>query len=232
VNILVLNERGLSADLGTNLIMGQTVGREEGDLLSTGNGVHYINSGDTSLDHFLGVVSLIRVNRLSLDVEEVFSEYWGSVVDGHSGTIELATEHLNGDGHLEDITGELAVSVEVIDVGGSFEDLHDGSLAFNFEDLTLSHLAVSEFDVDDFGVLGELDVVEGDEGTLHIKDSAVVHSGSNVVVSGDCADVFGHSGVDLGDRHSFFMVEVVITVYVLLFLIVRIDLLWRINRLI
>jgi len=206
VDILVFNERGLSADLGTNLIMGETVGREEGDLLSTGDGVHDINGGDTSLDHFLGVISLERVNRLSLDVEEVLSEYGRSLINWHSGTIELATEHLFGDGHLEDITGELTMCVQVIDVGSSLENLDDGSLAFNFEDLTLSHLAVSEFDVDDFGVLGELDVVECDEGTFDIEDCAVVHSGCNVVVSGDCTDVLGgsilfctHSSVYLSD---------------------------------
>jgi hypothetical protein len=91
-------------------------------------------------------------NGTYLDVEEVLGEYWGSVINWDTGTIELATEHLNGDGHLQDITGELTMSVEVIDVGGTFENLDDGSLAFNFEDLTLSHLSVSEFDVDDFGV--------------------------------------------------------------------------------
>jgi hypothetical protein len=91
-------------------------------------------------------------NGAYLDIEEVLGEYWGSVINWDTGTIELATEHLNGDGHLEDITGELAMSVEVIDVGSSLEDLDDGSLAFNFEDLTLSHLAISELDVDDLGV--------------------------------------------------------------------------------
>jgi len=96
--------------------MGETIGREQRDLLSTGDGVHDINGGDTSLDHFLGVISLVRVNRLSLDVEEIFGEDWGSMINWDSGTIELATEHLNGDGHLEDITSELAMSVQVIDV--------------------------------------------------------------------------------------------------------------------
>jgi len=66
MDILLFNERGLSANLCTNLIMRKTICREEGDLLSSSDGVHDINSGDTGLDHFLGVVSLIRVNRLSL----------------------------------------------------------------------------------------------------------------------------------------------------------------------
>ena len=87
-----------------------------------------------------------------LDIEEVLGEYWRSVINWDTRTIELATEHLNGDGHLEDITGELAMSVKVIDVGGTLKNLDDGSLAFNLEDLTLSHLSVSELDVDDLGV--------------------------------------------------------------------------------
>lgn len=231
MDILVLNERGLSADLGTNLIMGETVGREEGDLLSTGDGVHDINGGDTSLDHFLRVISLERVNWLSLDVEEVLSEYGRSLINWHSGTIELATKHLFGDGHLKDITSELTMCVQVIDVGSSLENLDDGSLAFNFEDLTLSHLAVSEFDVDDFGVFGELDVVKCDEGTLDIENCAVINSGGDIVVSGDCADMLRYSGVYLSDRHIFFFVELEFTVYVLLILLLKFDLLWRINRL-
>ena len=39
----------------THLIVGQTGGREDGDLLSAGDGVHTVDSGDTRLDHLLGV---------------------------------------------------------------------------------------------------------------------------------------------------------------------------------
>jgi len=74
------------------------------------------------------------------------------MVDGHTGTIELATEHLDRDRHAEDITGELTMGVEVINIGCTFKDLYDGLLALNLEDLTFSHLSVSESDVDDFSI--------------------------------------------------------------------------------
>jgi len=50
-----------------------------------------------------------------LDIEEVFSEYGWSVVDGDTGTIELAAEHFSGDGHAEHVTCELDVGLEVVD---------------------------------------------------------------------------------------------------------------------
>ena len=45
------------------------------------------------------------------------------MVDGDTGAVELATEHLSGDGHAEHITGELDVGLQVINVGGTLENL-------------------------------------------------------------------------------------------------------------
>lgn len=61
--------------------------------------------------------------------------------------------------------------------------LDDGALAGNFEDLTLSCLAVSELDVHDLGELGELDIVEDDEWTFDIEHSSVINTGCDIVVS-------------------------------------------------
>jgi len=38
-------------------------------------------------------------------------------------------------------------------------------------------------------LLGELDVVEDDEGTLDVEHCSVVDSRSNIVISGHCLDV-------------------------------------------
>lgn len=42
----------------------------------------------TSLDHLLRVDTRPRVDGLTLDVQEVFSEDWGSLVDGFAGAVE------------------------------------------------------------------------------------------------------------------------------------------------
>lgn len=171
--------------------MWETGSGEEWDLLTTSNGVHDIDGRDTSLNHLLGIVSLEWVDWLSLDIEEILSKNWRTVVDGSSLTIELATKHLCGDRHAEHITSELTMGVSVVNVSGTFENLYDGFLSCDFEHLTLSGLSISELDVDDLGIFGEFDIVEDDEGTFDIEDSTVVHTRGNVVVTS------GSLGVDL-----------------------------------
>ena len=53
-----LDQTGLSTDLGGNLVVRQTSGREDGNLLTTSNGVHGVNGRDTSRNHLLGVFLL------------------------------------------------------------------------------------------------------------------------------------------------------------------------------
>jgi len=52
---LLLDETSLSANLGGNFVVRQTGGRENGNLLSSGNRVHGINGRDTGRNHLLGV---------------------------------------------------------------------------------------------------------------------------------------------------------------------------------
>ena len=58
-----------------------------------------------------------------LDIEEILSKNWRTVVDGSSLTIELATKHLCGDRHAEHVTSELTMGVSVVNVSGTFENL-------------------------------------------------------------------------------------------------------------
>lgn len=49
----------------TYFIVRQTGGREDRDLLATSDGVHDIDSGDTGLDHLLGIDTRPRVDGLT-----------------------------------------------------------------------------------------------------------------------------------------------------------------------
>lgn len=68
--------------------MGLTGSREDGDLLTTGDRVHHVDSGDTGLDHFLRVDTGPGVDGLALDIQEVLSQDWGTLVDGLAGAVE------------------------------------------------------------------------------------------------------------------------------------------------
>lgn len=53
--------------------------------------------------------------------------------------------------HLHNITGELAVSVCVINSSGSLEHLDNGLVSVDFKDLALAQLAVSETQIHNLG---------------------------------------------------------------------------------
>ena len=51
------------------------------------------------------------------------------MVNGLTLAVELATQHLGGDGHLEHIAGELAMGVRVVNVSSTLKDLSNKSKA-------------------------------------------------------------------------------------------------------
>ena len=59
-----------------------------------------------------------------LDIKELFCKHWRALVHWLSGTIEHSTQHFDGHGHSEYITGELTSGAHVIDVGASLKDLN------------------------------------------------------------------------------------------------------------
>ena len=171
--VLQLDEGGLPGDLGRHLVVGESRGREDGDLLPPRHGVHDVDGGNTRLDHGLGVIPRGGVDGLAVDVEVGLREDLRARVDDLPGPVERPTEHLLGHTHLEDVAGELAPGLAVVDVGGALEDLHDRAGSGDLEDLAGADGPVPEGEVDDLGVLRELDVVEDDQGTVDAGDCAI-----------------------------------------------------------
>lgn len=66
VDVLVLDEGGLTTDLGADFVVRKTGSGEERNFLTTSDGVHDIDSGNTGLDHLLGVLTLEGVDWLTL----------------------------------------------------------------------------------------------------------------------------------------------------------------------
>lgn len=54
-NTLLLDQTCLPANLGSNFVVRETSCGENGDLLTTSNGVHGVDGRDTGGDHLLGV---------------------------------------------------------------------------------------------------------------------------------------------------------------------------------
>ena len=110
----------------------------------------------------------------TLNVQVVLSKDLGALVDGLSRSVEDTAEHVLGDGNLEGVTGELDTGLEGVNTRGSLEDLNDGPPSRHLQHLTGTLGAVREGEVHDLSVLGELDIVQNDQGTIDTRDSPVV----------------------------------------------------------
>lgn len=67
--------------------------------------------------------------------------------------------------------------------------LDDGSFSGDLENLAFSYGAVCETDIDYFRKLGELHIIEDDQGAIDFDNGSVVDPGCNIIVSGGCVRV-------------------------------------------
>jgi hypothetical protein len=71
------DQAGLSTNLRSNLVVRKTGGREDGDLLSTGNRVHRVDGRDTGRDHLFGVDLALSDCALRMYREYILLESMG-----------------------------------------------------------------------------------------------------------------------------------------------------------
>lgn len=60
----------------------------------------------------------------TIDIHEVLSKNWGSLINGLSRSIENTTKHILSDWHTQNVTCKLATSVLGINTRGTLEHLH------------------------------------------------------------------------------------------------------------
>lgn len=70
----MLDKTCLPADLGSNVVVGKSGSRKEGDLLASSNGIHSVNGGNASLDHLLWVCALCWVDGCTGDIHKLLSQ--------------------------------------------------------------------------------------------------------------------------------------------------------------
>lgn len=60
-----------------------------------------------------------------LDIKEFLSEYWRTLIDRETRSIEGSTEHLDTHRHAHDITCELDCCANIVNICGTFENLQN-----------------------------------------------------------------------------------------------------------
>mmetsp|Transcript_7860 Transcript_7860/g.10304 ORF Transcript_7860/g.10304 Transcript_7860/m.10304 type:complete len:283 (+) Transcript_7860:776-1624(+) len=180
--VFLLHQRGLTGNLSSYFIVRQTSSRENGNFLTAGDGVHDIDSRNTSLDHSLGVITRRRVNRLTIDIKISFSQYLGSLINHFTRTVEGATKHFFGNTHFQHISGKLALGFTVINTRGAFKNLHNGTRSGNLQDLTLAQSSITQLQVDNLCILGKFDIIQEDQRTIHAGNCAVFQTRNGGII--------------------------------------------------
>lgn len=124
----LLDQTCLTTDLRGDFVVWKTSGGEDGDLLSSSNGVHGIDGGNTGRDHFFGVdlfprntpnkqplleqyrrytYSRVRVNRLTVDIQVILRQHLGTLVNRPTRTVKDTSQHVLGHTQLQAVAGEL-----------------------------------------------------------------------------------------------------------------------------
>lgn len=70
----VADQASLSADLSSDVIVGQACGREERNLLAPSNGVHGVDGGYAGLNHLFRICAFCRIDGGSSDVQKGLSQ--------------------------------------------------------------------------------------------------------------------------------------------------------------
>ena len=144
----------LTGDLGGQLVMGQAGAGEDGQLLTTNQGVQAVNGGDARLDEFVGVVTGGGVHSQTVDVPMGFRQDGGAIVDGVAHAGKDTTEHIAGDCQLQGTPQEADFGAAQVDAGRRLKELHDSLIAVDFQNLPPAELAVGQFDLTQF-VIGD-----------------------------------------------------------------------------
>ncbi len=92
----------------------------------------------------------------TVDIQIILSKDLGAIVDRVAGTVENSTQHVLSNRELHAAASELDVRGLDIDAGCSLEDLHDGLLSLDFEDLSSTRCAIRKCQLDNFIVRRKL----------------------------------------------------------------------------
>mmetsp|Transcript_21553 Transcript_21553/g.38515 ORF Transcript_21553/g.38515 Transcript_21553/m.38515 type:complete len:353 (+) Transcript_21553:505-1563(+) len=170
-----LDKTCLTTNLRSDIVMGKTGSREKRNLLATSDGIHNINSRNASLNHFLRVGTLGRVNRSTTDIQELLSKDVGAAINRLARAVENATKHITRHRGFHDLASELKSGLPVVNTRGTLEDLDDGLVTINLKNLTTPSSTITKPDVHNLVILGFLDTVNNDKRSVDTGNSAVLN---------------------------------------------------------
>ena len=145
----------LTGNLCCEFRMGKSRCGEDGQLLSTDQGVQAVDGRYTGLNELRRIGTGGRVDGCTVDVETFFRNDVRAAVDGLSKSVKYTAEHVLGDSEFHLASCEADPGIGEVDTGGALEQLDNGVVAVYLEDFAAAYLAVFKFDFTEL-VVGDI----------------------------------------------------------------------------
>ena len=168
-------EFGLSSDLQSDVVVGQTRCRENGQFLPTYQRRAAVDSGNTRLDEIVRRLSAVRVDGRTDDVGLFVSNDFRSTITGATCTIENATNKVGAHREFEHVTHEGDTRVSV-DFGRAFKHLNNHEIVRGVKHLSILDFTVGETEGYDFTKRYGFGLVQKDQRAFHVGNGSVFFS--------------------------------------------------------
>ena len=132
---------------------------EYGQLLAADQGVQAVDSGDAGLYKLGGVSAGSGVHRQAVYVAVGVGQYLGAAVDGLAHAVEYAAEHVLADAQLQRVAEEAHLGLREVDALRRLEQLHNGGVAVDLEDLAAADFTAGQLQLAELVVGDALDLL-------------------------------------------------------------------------
>ena len=153
--------------------MGQAGAGEDGQLLTTDQGVQAVDGGNTGLNKLVGVVPGGGVHCQAVDVPELLGQDVGAAVDGPAHAVEDPAQHIAGDAQLQGVAQETDLGLLQVDAGGGLEELDHGVVAVDLQHLAVTQVTVGQLDLAQLVVGDPLDLLDQHQRAVDLLDGTI-----------------------------------------------------------
>jgi hypothetical protein len=154
---------GLSRDLCGEAVMREPGDAEYRELLSADQRIEPVDGGDAGLDELGGVVTGVGVGRGAVDVALLVGDDPRQAVDRLAEAVEDAPQDVGAHAEEYPALEEPGPGVEDVDPRGGLEELDEGLVLVDLEDLALADRAVRQLQLRKLLVRHLVDAPDDDE---------------------------------------------------------------------
>ena len=162
----------MTSDLQRDVVVRQSGGREDRQLLTAHQRGAAVDGRDSRLDELLRHLATVGVDRRADDVGVLLRHDLRPVVSGFTGAGQDASDEPLAHRQFEHVTEECHPGPQV-DAGCSFEHLHGDQVVAGVQHLSVLDGAIRQAQADDLAEGDRLCVCEEDQRSLHVGYGSV-----------------------------------------------------------